>query len=337
MKNLVSINYALKITLKHKDRQFNLEAVLELLEQIQKKGNIQAAASLSGFSYRKAWDLLKQCEALMGEPLVEKQQGKGSQLTKLGEILLETVDESYLFINDSLSRAERKANEALSLILSKDQTMTIVASDLEKLERLRQLNFSIDLHIDGSVQALSAYAQGACELAGFHIAAGKKNKQQLNEYCQYIDSKNDRFVLLQQRQQGLMSHPKRPVESLQQMFDQQLVFVNRQQGSGTRFLLDSLLEEQNIPVAQLPGYYHEEHTHLAVASMVCSRQADAGFGVKNVADRLMLNFVPFCSEFYFLVFKSVTPNIQRVLNSLTGQDVLKVMSYKQFVTLVLDK
>jgi len=49
------------------------------------------------------------------------------------------------------------------------------------------------------------------------------------------------------------------------------MFDNRQIGSGTRLLFDNLLKQQNIKLGNINGYYHEEHTHLAVASMIASK------------------------------------------------------------------
>ena len=330
----VSINYTLRTNLTHNGQQYDLETVLDLLKHIQLQGNLRAAADQCGYSYRKAWNILKQFESLLDTPLVEKQRGKGTQLSELGKAFLDMENENRSLFSNLLINAANKTNKALSQILFNTQLTRIIASDSEKLEKLRQQHLPIDLHIDGSKQALSAYAEGKCEIAGFHIAVGKNNHQQFNEYSQYLDSKNDQFFLLEKRQQGLISHPDNPIDSLQQLIDQQLVFVNRQSGAGTRLLLDSLLKQHHINSDDLKGYYHEEHTHLAVASMIASRQADAGLGIENAANRLKLHFTQLRSELFFLVFKSQTPGIQQVLNELSDQDSLKIMNYKAFTTLI---
>ena len=333
----ISIKYGLKINLIHNEREYDLETALQLLDQIQQNENLSKAADQCGFSYRKAWNKLKQLENLFGLTLVEKQRGKGSQLSELGQALLDITRENKPAFNEYLSSAENKVNKVLNLICSASQPLRVIASDSEKLDQLRQQQTGIELDIDGSVQALSAYAEGKCELAGFHIKVGEGNRQQLNEYCQYLNPKHDKFILLEQRQQGLISRYEQPVDSLQQLVDQKLTFVNRQQGSGTRFLLDNLLKEQHIHPDQLSGYFHEEHTHLAVASMIVSQQADAGLGTQTVANRLKLHFTPVSHELYFLVFKTLTPQLQQLINGLTDQNTLEVIGYKEFVTLLTDK
>jgi len=332
----ISINYALKISLTHNNQQYELETTVKLLKQIQQQENLRAAATECGYSYRKAWNTLQHMENLFGSALVEKQRGKGTQLTQLGKILLDIADNNKPLFEDALGFAENKANTTLQSFFSASHPLRIIASDSEKLDKLRQPHWHIELHIDGSEQALSAYAEGRCELAGFHIGIGKINQQQLKHYCQYIDPERDQFVLLEQRQQGLISHPEQPIDTLQQCVDQQRVFVNRQQGSGTRLLLDNLLKQQNIHPDCLAGYYHEEHTHLAVASMVMSRQVDAGLGIQSVAYRLKLHFTPINNELYFLIFNSPSSELQQLITELSPENTPGILNYQDFISLLSD-
>jgi len=331
----IKIQHSLKTSLTHNNQEYDLSPLLQLLSAIHKHENLRTAASSCNFSYRKAWNIIKDLETVIDLPLVEKHRGKGSHLSSLGKKLLAIKKENDADFNKLLTASDNKANHSLQTLLSQSQSLRVIASDSEKLNTLRQQNLDIDLHIDGSIQALSEYAQGKCDVAGFHIAPINTH-QQLEQYAQYLDKENDHLILLEQRQQGIISHPEHPVDTLQQILDQQLVFVNRQQGSGTRLLLDSLIRKQHINANQLPGYFHEEHTHLAVASMIISRQADAGLGIKSVADSLNLHFKPVCDELYFLVFRSKTPKIQLMLNILFNKDELKIINHKDFVKLILD-
>ena len=69
-------------------------------------------------------------------------------------------------------------------------------------------------------------------------------------------------------------------------------FVNRQRGSGTRLLLETMLEEEGIDAHAINGWPNEEYTHAAVAAYVASGMADAGFGVEAAARQFDLDFVP---------------------------------------------
>ncbi len=324
----LTINYSLKTCLTVNKSHYDLEAGLNLLYEINTQGNLRAAARKCGYSYRKAWDIIKQLEQLFGAEAVEMQRGRGAQLSGLGQKLLEIHHENVLFFNTYFSTASEQASLALNTALSAIRKITIIASDSEKLNALRPHQLPLSIKIEGSGAALAAFMKGECEMAGFHITAGK---YQLDEYRPFLDTKKDRFIVLEQRRQGLISHPDRPVDSIQQIVDQHLTFVNRQTGSGTRKLLDILLKHARIPDKLINGYYHEEHTHLAVAGVIASKQADCGLGIETVASRLNLHFTPLAREYYFLVFKTLTIPLLQVLNRLDEQLASQILDYSAFI------
>ena len=65
---------------------------IELLEKIGALGSISAAGRAMGMSYRRAWDLVEELNALFGQPVVERQvggrNGGGASLTELGRMLV---------------------------------------------------------------------------------------------------------------------------------------------------------------------------------------------------------------------------------------------------------
>jgi molybdate-binding protein len=96
-------------------------------------------------------------------------------------------------------------------------------------------------------------------------------------------------------------------------------FINRQPGSGTRFLLDLLLEREGIASADIKGYEQCELTHAAVAAFVASGMADAGYGVETPARQFKLDFVPSQTERYFLLCNEAalaSPAVQQMLEIL---------------------
>jgi molybdate transport repressor ModE-like protein len=62
--------------------------VVDLLVGVDEQGSLAAACTAQGVSYRHAWQLLREGEALFGQPLVRMTRGKGSLLTPLGERLV---------------------------------------------------------------------------------------------------------------------------------------------------------------------------------------------------------------------------------------------------------
>ena len=65
---------------------------IELLEKIEALGSISAAGRAMAMSYRRAWDLVEELNALFGKPVVERQvggrNGGGASLTALGHTLV---------------------------------------------------------------------------------------------------------------------------------------------------------------------------------------------------------------------------------------------------------
>ncbi len=108
-----------------------------------------------------------------------------------------------------------------------------------------------------------------------------------------------------------------------------VLFVNRQRGSGTRMLLDFELKKLNISINQINGYPREQYTHLSVAADVASGIADVGLGILAASKALDLDFIPIGEEQYDLIipkeFYSL-PNIQALLS---------VMAHSDFATSII--
>ena len=78
-------------------------------------------------------------------------------------------------------------------------------------------------------------------------------------------------------------------------------FINRQQGSGTRILLDIKLGELALKSSSVKGYDREETNHVAVALRVARGAADCGLGIRAAANALGLDFIPIEEEQYDLL------------------------------------
>jgi molybdate transport system regulatory protein len=85
-----------------------------LLETIEAMGSIRSAAAAMGMSYRRAWLLVQDMEAMMGAPVISAAaggvRGGGASLTKLGRMLLD----KYRAIEQTATRSA--AAELRSLI-----------------------------------------------------------------------------------------------------------------------------------------------------------------------------------------------------------------------------
>jgi len=129
------------------------------------------------------------------------------------------------------------------------------------------------------------------------------------------------LVNLVYREQGLLvpkGNPKK-IKGFEDLKRDDVVFINRQAGAGTRLLTDKYLKDLGIDSREVKGYKHEEYTHMGVASAVLSGVADTGLAILSSAVALGLDFIPVANERYDLAISEEfydTEMIKRLLGIL---------------------
>jgi putative molybdopterin biosynthesis protein len=155
----------------------------------------------------------------------------------------------------------------------------------------------------GSIAGLVALSRHEAHLAGAHLLDPKTGEYNLPYVSQYLADIPVRIISLVGRSQGLLirkGNPKR-IQSLGDLTREDVKFVNRQRGAGTRLLLDYQLEKLDISKESIQGYQHQEFTHLSVGAAIASGRADCGMGIAAVTQSLDLDFIPLVEERYDLI------------------------------------
>jgi len=83
-------------------------------------------------------------------------------------------------------------------------------------------------------------------------------------------------------------------------------FINREQGSGARALLDQLLKKSQLPAKKVRGYTRTAHGHLAAAYAIVSGEADCCLATRSAARTFDLDFIPLHNERYDLILRKRT-------------------------------
>ncbi|KPL06923.1 LysR family transcriptional regulator, partial [bacterium SM23_57] len=196
-----------------------------------------------------------------------------------------------------LFRSPEEIENTIFAIGSHDISLDVLAQFLTECGR-RFSSASV-----GSLGGLVALRRGEAHLAGSHLLDPQTGEYNMSYIDQYLPGVRVKVISYVRRDQGLMisqGNPKK-ITSLEDLVRDDVSFINRQRGAGTRVLLDYHLEESGILPGAIRGYQQEEYTHLAVAAAVASGRADCGFGIAAAASALELDFIPLFQERYDLI------------------------------------
>ena len=217
---------------------------------------------------------------------------------------------------------EKALLNTVVIIGSHDITLDILANEI----RAHEADIRISSGNVGSLAGLLALRKGTCHMAGSHLLDTATGEYNLSYIEKYLKGRPVSVFHLVLRDQGLIVGKGNPkgIHGIGDLARQDIVFVNRQAGSGTRVLLDYHLETAGIGKGDVAGYDHEEYTHMAVAVDILSGAADCGMGIFAAAKALDLGFVPVAREQYDLI----------VPTELVGRDkvaaVLETVSSERF-------
>jgi len=210
---------------------------------------------------------------------------------------------------EGLREGEQAVAELLRPVEAIDKTLMIVGSHDNSLDiladEIRRGGSGLTLsssHV-GSMGGLIAIRRGVCHLAGSHLLDTDDGSYNRSYIRKYLPGRDVRLVHLVMRDQGLIVPPGNPkgIGGLEDLVHPEVRFINRQNGAGTRILLDFRLKARGIDPAAINGYSDEEFTHMAVAVAVLSGTADVGLGIQAAANALSLEFIPVVTEQYDLV------------------------------------
>lgn len=202
-------------------------------------------------------------------------------------------------ISAELLVPEESLDRLLVQVGSHDNILDILADELMALPEPLRLASS---HA-GSMGGITALKNHSAYFAGAHLLDPETGDFNFSFLEKYLPERDVLVVNLAIRHQGLMvakGNPKN-IQGVADLARDDVRFINRQRGSGTRILLDHSLKQAGVDPRSVDGYGKEEFTHMAVAVNVLTRAADCGLGIYAAAKALDLDFVPLARERYDLL------------------------------------
>lgn len=206
--------------------------------------------------------------------------------------------ESGTEVKIKLLSAEDKIKNTLVCIGSHDPIIDIAADIMHN----RNKKYFLSSSNVGSTGGLMALKTGETHMAPTHLLDMETGEYNVSYLKKYVPDKKICLVKCVNRIQGFIVEKGNPknITKFEDLLRDDVKFVNRQRGSGTRLLFDYNLNKLNIDPQKINGYFREEFTHLAVAAAVEAGDADAGLGVYSAASLMGLDFIPVCNEEYDL-------------------------------------
>ena len=195
-----------------------------------------------------------------------------------------------------LLRNKDEIKNTIVCIGSHDNTLDLLANSIKK----NYPDYSLSSAHVGSMGGLMALKRGEAHCAGTHLLDEDSGEYNVPFIKRFISDRKMVLVNLVYRQQGLLIKKENPknISGFEDLLREDVLFINRQPGSGTRLLLDKYLKEKGISPSMIKGYEKDEYTHMAVASAVLTGLADTGLAIYSSAKALDLNFIPVANERY---------------------------------------
>ena len=145
-----------------------------------------------------------------------------------------------------------------------------------------------------SMAALQSLASGHVHAAGVHLSDPSSGESNIPFVRRVITDRAVALVNLGVWEEGLLVAPGNPRRLLRgaDLGRGNARLINREQGAGSRLLLDTLLQQDNVDSSTVTGYDTTVETHQEVARAVRRGRADAGVSSAAVAAMYGLDFIP---------------------------------------------
>ena len=261
---------------------------------------------------------------------VKKGAGAITTMTRANSILRIPAsnegEEKNSQVNIELLRPLPQIEKTILCTGSHDLSLDIIRDFLKKSDQPYPL---ASTHV-GSLGGIMAIKENMTHIAGSHLLDPESGEYNISYLKRYLDEQDVTLINLVHRQQGFMVLPGNPkkIETVADLTREDVVFINRQAGSGTRVLFDYELDKAGIDADGIAGYDNEEYTHMAVAVSVLSGKSDAGLGILAAARALKLDFIPVTEERYDLIIPTRfldLPMIQKLLEIIQRVDFQKAV------------
>ena len=283
-----------------------------LLEEISRKRDLAEVFERSTTYHHDAWEKLSLLESQWPIELINQTKGNGVQLSNFGDFMIDFVEEIQ---NHCKQKSRGYQKSMLGIIerirLAENARWRFYSSSDAIMERAVHEIKGFELKIVDSSEAIHKILTGEADIIGYNTS---NQKRSISIY-QHLLAKDIQAFPMSRRLQGLLVKKGNPLDihSIADLTRNKVRFINRQKGSGTRMLLDELLDEKGIKPSQINGYIKEELRHSSLANAILANLADVGLGLGDVAASNDLGFIPLREEVFFIAVRKELATEKKVV------------------------
>ncbi len=167
--------------------------------------------------------------------------------------------------------------------------------------------------------ALEWMRAGKVHIAGSHLEDGETGEFNVPYLRREFPGEQFAVVTFACWEEGMVVRAGNPLGVREVSDLTRLRFVNREEGSGSRGLVDRLLREAGVKSGRVAGYERVAYGHLAAAYAVQAGESDCCVATRSAARTFGLDFIALRRERYDFVMKLETlalPGVQAFLEAL---------------------
>ncbi|MCL4447815.1 MAG: molybdopterin biosynthesis protein [Thermoplasmatales archaeon] len=210
--------------------------------------------------------------------------------------------DGFLVIKNKKNYYERDEKVPFFPLMNRKRDLLFIGSNDPLIERIIFEASESPVVINaGSWGGVEAIKLGEADVSGVHLL----REGEYNSFLIREDDKSDYLIVRGfSRTQGFVS--KLDVSRFSEIVGKNLIFINRNKGSGTRDLIDEAIEKelgQNFKKDKIRGYFWEAKSHAAVAKAVQQGRGDVGISIEFYAKILHLKFHKIRDENYDILIQ----------------------------------
>ena len=230
-------------------------------------------------------------------------------------------------VAEGLAQAKHKSGKIAGALLaagSNDPVLDILQTWVRKACPDLYL-FSANM---GSVNGLAALDDGYTDIAWSHLLDPESGQYNIPYLSTLLPKIKPVVVNLFHREIGFITAPDNPqgIHWFDDLTKENVKFINRQKGSGTRVLLDYHLGQLGVSPDHINGYEREVYTHFEVGLSILSGETDAGIATAAVSKLSGLSFTPITRESFDMVLDQSTffqRGVQAIMDVLNSREFRK--------------